>query len=104
MKYKHKSRFTYKYLTAIVFVCVAISTVGGPRVAHASGTDFQFTSDFNIQLTGSNLTVTIASGSTVAGFSVGSNTLTLNLDSGSNVTVKSNTFYTLTNSLESQTQ
>jgi hypothetical protein len=81
-----------------------VSAVLCSSVAQASGTDFQFSSDFNVTLTSPNLTITIASGSTVAGFSVGSTTLTLNLDSGSNVTVKSSNFYTLTNSLGSQTQ
>src|ERR1035437_8815092 len=81
-----------------------ISVLLGSGIAQAIGTDFQFNADFNVLLTGSNLIVTIASGSSVASFSVGSTTLTLNLDSGSNVTVKSSNFYTLSNTLSQTTQ
>lgn len=101
---EQKSHLKYKWSMAVAMAFVIIGLVLGSSIVQASGTDFQFNADFNIQLTGSNLIVTIASGSTVAGFSVGSTTLTLNLDSGSNVTVKSSNFYTLTNSLGSQTQ
>src|ERR1035437_9081446 len=104
MKLEHNRHLQYKYLESVAFACVMVSAVLCSSVAQASGTDFQFSSDFNVTLTSPNLTITIASGSTVAGFSVGSTTLTLNLDSGSNVTVKSSNFYTLTNSLGSQTQ
>ena len=89
-----------KLITAIAIICAVL--IGG--LVFAFGTDFQFNADFNVLLTGSNLMVTIASGSTVAGFSVGSTTLTLNLDSGSNVTVKSSNFYTLSNTLSQTTQ
>src|ERR1019366_9271752 len=82
------------------FVLAMLST----HLVVASGTDFQFNSDFNVLLTGPSLSVIIASGSSVASFSVGSTTLTLNLDSGSNVTVKSTSFYTLSNTLSQTTQ
>jgi hypothetical protein len=101
---EQKSHLKYKWSMSVAMAFVIIGLVLGSSIVQASGTDFQFSSDFNVTLTGSNLTVTIASGGTVAGFSIGSTTLTLNLDSGSNVTVKSNNFYTLSNTLSQTTQ
>ena len=101
---KQITPFTYTFLGAILLTCLVFSACVGSGLAYASGTDFQFSSDFDISLTGSGLTVTIASGSSAASFSVGTATLTLNLDSGSNVTVKSTSFYTLSNTLSQTTQ
>ena len=104
MIFKHNLPPTCKCLRATALLCVFFGNIMGSKLVFASGTDFQFNSDFNVMLTESNLMVTIASGSSVASFSVGSTTLTLNLDSGSNSTVKSTNFYTLSNTLLQTTQ
>src|ERR1035438_8321031 len=85
---------------AVISVAVLLLASQGALAANNTS----ITTDTNVQLTGSGLTVTLAAGSTLVSFSAGSTTLTLNLDPTSNVTVKSANLYTLTNSLSLPTQ
>src|ERR1035438_5814013 len=83
-------------LTAsLVVVSLALSSFVSSALASST---VSLTNDMAVQLTAPNITLTVAGGSNLVSYSVDVATLTLNLDAGSNVTVKSNTLYTLTNS------
>ncbi len=69
-----------------------------------AGNTISISSDTAVFLSGSGITLILASGSTLDSYSVSTTTLTLTLDATSNVTVKSNNLYTLTNSQNSATQ
>jgi hypothetical protein len=86
-----------KFILAIILV-VAVLCLGA-QVAFA----VVLSSDTNVYLSGSNITLTLAAGSNLTSYSVDTATLTLDLASGSSVTVKSNDLYTLTNSLSQPT-
>jgi hypothetical protein len=89
-----------KAVTAVYAAAVLLPLSG----AFAASSAVTLTSDTAVYLSGPGITLILASGSTLASYSVSSTSLTLSLGADSSVTVKSNDFYTLANSQSQTTQ
>lgn len=97
-----KSQRFFRFM-AIVATVVALG-LGALIPSALAGNAISISSDTAVFLTGSGISLILASGSTLDSYSVATTTLTLNLDATSNVTVKSNNLYTLPNSQNAPTQ
>ncbi len=97
---------TSKHLfRAVVIFGTVISLFYGSLISSAlAGNTVSIVSDTAVYLSGSGITLILAAGSSLDSYSVGSTTLTVNLDASSNVAIKSNNLYTLTNSQSQSTQ
>ena len=79
-------------------LCLLVAfLISGPAIA--AGNSITLTNDLIVNLSGPNLNLTVVSGSTMAGYTVGTTFVTFNLDAGSTVTLRSLDFRDLTNSI-----
>lgn len=89
----------FKRFRGVALLNAAILLAFNSLISSAlAGSTVSIAADTAVLLTGPDVTLILAGGSSLVSYSVDTTTLTLNLGAGSSVTVKSNSLYTLTNS------